>query len=184
MTIHDEPTMLSRRAVLIISRSSSCAPEALAHPSMSSPASFHEIHADAESIPFFAQSLPSSILSVVSLPRSTFPATSLVMKDISTTSYRSSRNAAYPKRRPSPSGISKHHKTPPLGPPPVTRRTPYSAKVVFLQQRQRQAQIAALRKQGIFLEEEYREDIRFYMHEMEVCTTFVIELLTVLILAV
>ncbi|KAG1757399.1 cyclin-like protein [Suillus lakei] len=79
------------------------------------------------------------------------------MKDISTTSYRSSRNAAYPKKRPSPSGISKHHKTSPLGPPPAA----------LLQQRQRQAQITALRRQGIFLEEEYREDIRFYMHEME-----------------
>lgn len=41
-----------------------------------------------------------------------------------------------------------------------------------MQQRQRQAQITALRRQGIFLEEEYREDIRFYMHEMEVCATF------------
>lgn len=89
------------------------------------------------------------------------------MKDISTTSYRSSRNAAYPKKRPSPSGISKYHKTSPLGPPPVTRRTPYSAKAALLQQRQRQAQITALRRQGIFLEEEYREDIYFYMHEME-----------------
>ncbi|KAG1849715.1 cyclin-like protein [Suillus subluteus] len=73
------------------------------------------------------------------------------MKDISTTSYRSSQSAAYPKKRPSPSGILKHHKTSTLG-PPVICQTPCSAK-------------AAL--QGIFLEEEYREDIRFYMHEME-----------------
>ncbi|KAG1859539.1 cyclin-like protein [Suillus subalutaceus] len=70
------------------------------------------------------------------------------------TSYRSSQSAAYPKKRPSPSGISKHHKMTTLG-PPVICQTPCSVKAALLQQ------------QGIFLEEEYREDIRFYMHEME-----------------
>ncbi|KAG1883280.1 cyclin-like protein [Suillus subluteus] len=98
---------------------------------MSSPVSFDNIIADAESTPLFAQLPPSSPLSV------------------------SSRSAAYPKKRPSPSGISKHHKTSTLS-PPVIRQTPCSAKAALLQQRQR-----------IFLEEEYREDIRFYMHEME-----------------
>lgn len=89
------------------------------------------------------------------------------MKDISISSYRSSRNVAYPKKRPSPHGISKSHKTPLLGPPPTCRVSSYSAKSVFLQQRQREAQITALRRQGVLLEEEYREDIRLYMHEME-----------------
>lgn len=89
------------------------------------------------------------------------------MKDISISSYRSSRNVAYPKRRPSPYGISKSHKTPILGPPPACRLSTYSAKSTFLQQRQREAQITALRRQGVLLEEEYREDIRLYMHEME-----------------
>ncbi|KAI6133184.1 cyclin-like protein [Pisolithus croceorrhizus] len=89
------------------------------------------------------------------------------MKDISISSYRSSRNVAYPKKRPSPHGISKSHKTPLLGPPPTCRMSSYSAKSVFLQQRQREAQITALRRQGVLLEEEYREDIRLYMHEME-----------------
>jgi len=172
---------MNHRVVVIISHPSFCALESLARLIMSSPSSFDEMLADAVFTPLLAQSPLSSSLSVVSFPRSTFPTASLVMKDISTTSYRSSRNAAYPKKRPSPSGISKHNKTSPLGPPPVTRRTPYSAKAALLQQRQRQAQISALRRQGIFLEEEYREDIRFYMHEMEVCLTFVTALLKVLI---
>ncbi|KAH7883743.1 cyclin-like protein [Phlebopus sp. FC_14] len=88
------------------------------------------------------------------------------MKDISTSSFRGSRNVAYPKKRPSPQGISKT-KTPPLVPNATTRMSPYSAKAALFQQRQRDAQVAALRRQGVLLEEEYREDIRFYMHEME-----------------
>lgn len=83
-------------------------------------------------------------------------------------SYRVSRNVAYPKKRPSPHGISKSHKTPILGPPPPGRKLPYSAKSALLQQRQREAHLAALRRQGVLIEEEYREDIRLYMHEMEV----------------
>ncbi|KAG6332689.1 hypothetical protein ID866_6402 [Astraeus odoratus] len=89
------------------------------------------------------------------------------MKDISLSSYRTSRNVVYPKKRPSPHGISKSHKTPLLGPPPAGRKSPYSVKAAFLQQRQRDAHIAALRRQGVLIEEEYREDIRLYMHEME-----------------
>ena len=38
----------------------------------------------------------------------------------------------------------------------------------MLAQRQRIAQISALRREGIYLEEEYHEEIRAYMHEMEV----------------
>ncbi|KAF9240939.1 cyclin-like protein [Melanogaster broomeanus] len=89
------------------------------------------------------------------------------MKDISTSSYRNSRNVAYPRKRPSPSGISKAHKTPALGSLMAPRKSPFSAKAALLQQRRRDAQIAALRRQGVLLEDEYREDIRFYMHEME-----------------
>jgi alkylated DNA nucleotide flippase Atl1 len=36
-------------------------------------------------------------------------------------------------------------------------------------QRRRELQLAALRREGILLEDEYREDIRYYMYEMEVC---------------
>ena len=38
----------------------------------------------------------------------------------------------------------------------------------MLAQRQRIAQISALRREGIYLEEEYHAEIRAYMHEMEV----------------
>ena len=38
-------------------------------------------------------------------------------------------------------------------------------------QRQRYAQISALRREGIYLEEEYHEEVRAYMHEMEVSCT-------------
>lgn len=89
------------------------------------------------------------------------------MKDISISSYRSSRKVVYPKKRPSPTGVFKIHKTP-GGPLTPSHKSPYSAKAALLQQRQRDAQIAALRRQGVLLEEEYRDDIRYYMHEMEV----------------
>lgn len=89
------------------------------------------------------------------------------MKDISISSYRGSRKVAYPKKRPSPTGVFKIHKTP-GGPPAPNHKSPFSAKAALLQQRQRDAQIAALRRQGVLLEEEYRDDIRYYMHEMEV----------------
>lgn len=89
------------------------------------------------------------------------------MKDISISSYRGSRKAAYPRKRPSLTGVFKIHKTP-SGPLAPSHKSPYSAKAALLQQRQRDAQIAALRRQGVLLEEEYRDDIRYYMHEMEV----------------
>lgn len=89
------------------------------------------------------------------------------MKDTSISSYRTSRKVAYPKKRPSPTGVFKSHKTP-GGPLAPSHKSPYSAKAALLQQRQRDAQIAALRRQGVLLEEEYRDDIRYYMHEMEV----------------
>ncbi|KAF7339725.1 G1/S-specific cyclin CLN1 [Mycena sanguinolenta] len=52
---------------------------------------------------------------------------------------------------------------------PPARKSPRSAKsaLVQQQQRQREAQIQALRQQGILLEEEYRDEIRKYMHDME-----------------
>lgn len=42
-----------------------------------------------------------------------------------------------------------------------------------MQQKQREAQIQALRREGIFLEEEYREEIRYYMQDMEVSSLFI-----------
>ncbi len=51
----------------------------------------------------------------------------------------------------------------------VARRTPRHAKAALLQQqRQREAQIQALRREGIFIEDEYMDEIHRYMLEMEV----------------
>ncbi|KAF8640721.1 hypothetical protein AX17_000373 [Amanita inopinata Kibby_2008] len=87
------------------------------------------------------------------------------MKDIAP---RHSRNALiYPKKRPSPHGITKPHKSPPLPMCGPARRSPRSVKATLIQQRQREAQIIALRREGILLEEEYRDEIRYYMHDME-----------------
>jgi len=88
------------------------------------------------------------------------------MKDI--TQRHSRHSLIYPKKRPSPHGISKGHKSPILPYCGPARRSPRSAKAVLIQQRQREAQIIALRREGILLEEEYREEIRYYMHDMEV----------------
>ncbi|KAF9478039.1 cyclin [Pholiota conissans] len=91
------------------------------------------------------------------------------MKDV--TSTRTSRNSLiYPKKRPSPhGGISKSHsnKSPLLPANGLARRTPRTTKVALIQQRQREAQIQALRREGIFLEEEYHDEIRYYMLDME-----------------
>ncbi len=97
------------------------------------------------------------------------PRSSLTMKDVSN-SVRVPRPSAYPKKRPSPHGVSKARKQQsPLYPAQaVVRKSPRGAKAEALVQRQREAQILALRREGIYLEEEYRDEIRFYMHEMEV----------------
>ncbi|KAL0950975.1 hypothetical protein HGRIS_007723 [Hohenbuehelia grisea] len=89
------------------------------------------------------------------------------MKDVSTTSTRHARaSLVYPKKRPSPNGIAKSHKTP-LLPAYGARKSPRSAKAGLIQQRQREIQLAMLRREGIVIEEEYRHEIRQYMHDME-----------------
>ncbi|KAH9486767.1 G1/S-specific cyclin CCN1 [Psilocybe cubensis] len=91
------------------------------------------------------------------------------MKDVA--SNKHTRNSqVYPKKRPSPHGISKAHRSPLLPANGLARRTPRSTKIALMQQRQREAQIQALRREGIFLEEEYKDEIRYYMHDMERCT--------------
>lgn len=116
---------------------------------------------------FFAHPLPTS-----SSPQSIVrPSESIRsnMKDVSTAATRHSRNSLiYPKKRPSPHGVSKSHKSPLLPSNGVARKSPRSAKSAILQQRQREAQILALRREGVLLEEEYRDEIQYYMHDMEV----------------
>lgn len=129
--------------------------------------SFILIPTHANGVTLLAEHFPSFSL-VNYPPQPTYTNTIDVdMKDISISSYRGSRKVAYPKKRPSPTGIFKTHKTP-GGPLAPSHKSPYSAKAALFQQRQRDAQIAALRRQGVLLEEEYRDDIRYYMHEMEV----------------
>ncbi|OCH96493.1 cyclin [Obba rivulosa] len=92
------------------------------------------------------------------------------MKDVSN-SLKAARPSAYPKKRPSPHGVSKSRKRSPLYPAhDVARKTPRAIKAELLAQRQREAQIMALRREGVYLEEEYQEEIRYYMHEMELFT--------------
>ncbi|CDO72328.1 hypothetical protein BN946_scf184977.g25 [Trametes cinnabarina] len=90
------------------------------------------------------------------------------MKDVSNSS-RVARPSAYPKKKPSPYGISKSsRRQSPLHPAhSLVRKTPRAARAEQLAQRQRYAQISALRREGIYLEEEYHDEIRAYMHEME-----------------
>ena len=93
---------------------------------------------------------------------------SLHMKDI--TQRHSRISLIYPKKRPSPHGITKLHKSPvlPHYGPARASRSPRSTKMALMQQRQREAQIIALRREGIWLEEEYRDEIHYYMQDMEV----------------
>ncbi|KIY68893.1 hypothetical protein CYLTODRAFT_421224 [Cylindrobasidium torrendii FP15055 ss-10] len=86
------------------------------------------------------------------------------MKDLSNKHNNRASASAYPWKRPtsSSSGVSKK--------PTPTRRSPRSAKAALIAQRQRDQQAQALRKEGVLLEEEYRDDIRRYMHDMELST--------------
>ncbi|KIP12027.1 hypothetical protein PHLGIDRAFT_17808 [Phlebiopsis gigantea 11061_1 CR5-6] len=99
------------------------------------------------------------------------------MKDVSN-SVRITRPSAYPKKKPSPYGVSKsrkqlsqqHQRQPqtPLHPAQaVVRKSPRGAKAQEALQRQRETQIHTLRREGIYLEEEYRDEIQEYMHAME-----------------
>lgn len=122
----------------------------------------------------FTDSAISETFSSHSIPLSSERISSNSMKDVSNSVVKASRPSAYPKKRPSPHGISKSRKcsSSPLHPAQaVVRKSPRTAKPDEVQ-RQREAQIHAMRRQGIFLEEEYQDEIKFYMHEMEVSLQF------------
>ncbi|TEB39209.1 cyclin [Coprinellus micaceus] len=90
------------------------------------------------------------------------------MKDTSTTTRHSRHAQVYPKKRPSPHGISKSHKSPLMPSNGVPRVSPRAAKAALLQQqRQKAAAAQAVRRESVYLEEEYRDEIRRYMHDME-----------------
>lgn len=90
------------------------------------------------------------------------------MKDVSNSS-RASRPSAYPKKKPSPYGVTKssRRQSPLYSGCSAVKKTPRVAKAEMIAQRQRYAYISALRREGIYLEEEYHEEIRAYMHDME-----------------
>ena len=92
---------------------------------------------------------------------------SLIMKDVAAPSTRAVRNQLYPKKRPSPhrDGVQKSRSKDLVG---SSRRTPAAIKAELQRLKHREAQLAAYRKEGIYIEEEYREEICYIMHEMEV----------------
>ncbi|KAK1223806.1 hypothetical protein PQX77_013330 [Marasmius sp. AFHP31] len=119
---------------------------------MTSPSGSSESDADVLSVGSLSPS-PQSIVQ---------PSKSILveMKDTSTASSRHNRNSLYGRKRPSPHGVSKASKTPSIVATHQSRKSPRSAKSALLLQRQQ-------RRDGVLLEEEYREEIRCYMHEME-----------------
>lgn len=90
------------------------------------------------------------------------------MKDVSN-STKASRPVAYPKKRPSPYGVAKSSRkhSPLYASQSLVRKTPRATKAELAVRRQRESNIAMMRRDGIYLEEEYREEIRMYMHDME-----------------
>ncbi|KAL5535361.1 hypothetical protein ACEPAF_3455 [Sanghuangporus sanghuang] len=91
----------------------------------------------------------------------------LNMKDVSSLLNRNTtRSQFYPKKRPSPhrDGVQKLRCK---DSPATSRRTPAVLKAELQRLRQREAQLVAFRREGIYVEEEYREEICCYMHEME-----------------
>jgi len=92
------------------------------------------------------------------------------MKDIA--SSKNVRTSIYPRKRPSPHGISKsrgQNDSPLLySSQSNTRKSPRNIKAEQMARKQRGAQISAFRREGIYLEEEYRDEIQQYMLEMEV----------------
>ncbi|PCH33563.1 hypothetical protein WOLCODRAFT_135192 [Wolfiporia cocos MD-104 SS10] len=87
------------------------------------------------------------------------------MKEASSGVSRASRHHAYPRKRLSPHGILKSRKHSPGYPHPGARKTPRAVKADRIAQRQREVHLAALREPP--REDEYKDDIRHYMHEME-----------------
>ena len=128
------------------------------------------------STPILSHRPPTSSPLLIAPTANAIPLSSLNnMKDTSVSSRHFRNNPLYPKRRPSPLGVTKSRKSQsPLTLSVVVaaaaaqRHSPRAAKMESMLQRRRELQLAALRREGILLEEEYREEIRYYMCEMEV----------------
>jgi hypothetical protein len=86
----------------------------------------------------------------------------------SSSSHRLASASSHQRKRLSSSGIAKSHKSQLLPTYGIVRKSPRCAKSALIQQRQREAAAQAIRRAGILLENEYRDEVRRYMHEMEV----------------
>lgn len=151
------------------------------HTSPPNPLSYHYIHsfldyspmAQIAIEPHLTDALPSmscsSQSSILPSPPLSIHSSAADMKDVSN-STKASRPTAYPKKRPSPYGVAKSSRkySPLYASQSLVRKTPRATKAEFAARRQRETNIAMMRREGIYLEEEYREEIRIYMHDMEV----------------
>lgn len=143
--------------------------------SAASTSAFH-LHSCADSTPILSHRPPTSSPLIIAPTANAIPLSSLNMKDTSVPSRHSRNNPLYPKKRPSPNGVTKSRKSQSQSPltlsvvtaAAASRRSPRATKVESVLQRRRELQLAALRREGILLEDEYREEIRYYMYEMEV----------------
>ena len=83
-------------------------------------------------------------------------------------SSRSSRyNALAVKKRPSPHGIQKRKYPSPATQAPAHGHSP-RARLEAALRRQRELQLVAWKREGIYLEEEYYDEIQRFLHDMEV----------------
>ncbi|KAI0963460.1 hypothetical protein AcW1_000531 [Taiwanofungus camphoratus] len=88
------------------------------------------------------------------------------MKDVSNS--KLARPSVYPRKRPSPWGVSKSRNRSPLYPPQsLVRKTPRAVKAELIAQRHREAALRALRRGSMHFDDEYGDEIRYHMHEME-----------------
>ncbi|KZV75569.1 hypothetical protein PENSPDRAFT_571186 [Peniophora sp. CONT] len=88
------------------------------------------------------------------------------MKDLSSSSRSSRYNALALKKRPSPHGIQKRKYASPATAAPPHAHSP-RARLEAALRRQREQQLVAWKREGIYLEEEYYDEIQLFLHEME-----------------
>lgn len=94
------------------------------------------------------------------------PPASSSMKDLSSSS-RSSRYNALAAKKPSSHGIQKRKYASPATAGPAHGHSP-RARMEAAIRRQRELQLIAWKREGIYLEEEYYDEIHLFLHEMEV----------------
>jgi hypothetical protein len=89
------------------------------------------------------------------------------MKDLSSSSRGSRYNALGAKKRTSPHGIQKRKSSATAAAPPLPPSHSPRARLEAAHRRQREQQLVAWKREGIYLEEEYHEEIQRFLHDME-----------------